>query len=157
MQYQELIEHFAAKGNSMPLEKTLHYITRILMDGPCPIITYNTVIYQAGVLLYEQLLEDPAWKERIGEGKTFYMAMSYFNDKFKPLENHRHTIDHPVCGSELDDCLEFNIDYYSQGIDMNHPATTPLEIEWEELLQALCVGAKLLLEKNLPADYWKDK
>ena len=65
MTYTEILKHYADKGMSMTLVEALHHITEMYMEQCGISISLRTVIYEAGEYLYDELLKDDGWKEKM--------------------------------------------------------------------------------------------
>jgi len=157
MKYQKIMEQYAAKGKTMTLEEALHHITELYMEQ-CGISTsLRTVIYEAGEMLFNRLLENPSWRERMGDDDYLFMAMPYFHDDYT-LEMYGDYDIGPVWGKDWEECCEMVIEENCTDIDVENQVATPYaEQECEQKLQAFCWGASLLLEKYSSTDYWNNR
>ncbi len=82
MKYQKILEQYAAKASGMTLGEALHHITEMYMDQCGVSISLRTVVYEAGEMLFALLLENPEWKQKVGDDDYLFMAMRYFHDEY---------------------------------------------------------------------------
>lgn len=157
MRYQKIMEQYASKAKSMSLEKVLHHITEMYMEQCGISVSLRTVIYEAGEILFEQFLQNPEWKKRIGDDDYLFMAMPYFHEEYT-LEMYGDYDIGSVWGKDWEECCEMVIEEQCSHIDVENQVATPYaEHECEQKLQAFCRGASLLLEKFSSTDLWQGR
>ena len=157
MKYQKILEQYAAKGKAITLEEALHHTTEMYMEQCGISVSLRTVIYEAGEMLFSQLLEDPLWQKRMGDDDYLFMAMPYFHNDYT-LEQYGDYDIGSVWGREWEKCCEMVIEEQCSDIDVENQAVPPYaEQESEQKLQAFCWGASLLLEKYSSTDFWKER
>ena len=141
------MEQYAEKGSYLPLEEALHYITEMYMEQCGISIGLRTVIYESGEELFNLLLEDDIWEERIGEDDNLFMAMRHFHANYTKSYERFDITDLPYDDCEA--CCDMVIDEQCSSIDPERQIAIPYESNNCELrLQAFWRGAALMLGRK---------
>ena len=147
MKYQKILEQYAAKACGMTLEEALHHITEMYMDQCGVSISLRTVVYEAGEMLFELLLENPEWKQKVGDDNYLFMAMRYFHDEYTLEEYERYDIT-GLSEEDRDECREMIMDELCSDIDAERQVAVPYAShECEKKLCAFCWGTSLYINK----------
>ena len=154
MTYTEILKHYADKGMSMTLVEALHHITEMYMEQCGISISLRTVIYEAGEYLYDELLKDDGWKEKMDNEIYLFRAMPFFHDDYT-LEKYEDYDITSFSDEEREECWDIVIEENCSSIDIERQEAVPYpEQHCEEKLQAFCRGISLMLdEKRLNKAY----
>ena len=147
MKYQKILEQYAAKASGMTLEEALHHITEMYMDQCGVSISLRTVVYEAGEMLFALLLENPEWKQKVGDDDYLFMAMRYFHDEYTLEEYERYDIT-GLSEEDRDECREMVMDELCSDIDAEHQVAVPYAShECGKKLCTFCWGTSLYINK----------
>ena len=148
MKYKSILEQYAAKGGSMKLEEAMHHITEMYMEQCGISASLRTIIYEAGEMLFELLLKDVVWKEKIGNEYYLFRAMKYFHDEYTLEKYERYDITY-LSDKDREECCEMVIEELCASIDSERQVAIPYETnECEQKLQAFCWGVLLLFKRR---------
>jgi hypothetical protein len=147
MKYQKILEQYAAKACGMTLEEALHHITEMYMDQCGVSISLRTVVYEAGEMLFALLLENPEWKQKVGDDDYLFMTMRYFHDEYTLEEYERYDIT-DLSEEDRDECREMVMDELCSDIDAERQVAVPYAShKCEKKLCAFCWGTSLYINK----------
>ena len=155
MKYQKILEQYAAKACGMTLEEALHHITEMYMDQCGVSISLRTVVYEAGEMLFALLLENPEWKQKVGDDDYLFMAMRYFHDEYTLEEYERYDIT-DLSEEDRDECREM--------VMVNCVLTSTQSVRSPFLMPAMSVrrncvlfaGERLYISTNTECDNERD-
>lgn len=146
MKYKEIMEQYAAKGCNMALDEALHYITALYMDQCGISASLRTVIYESGEMLFDLLLEDANWKDKIGEDIYLFKAMYHFHSEYtKSYEKYDIIY---LSYQDCEECCDMVIEEQCSSINSEQQVAVPYNDNGEQKLQAFCRGALLMLRSK---------